>query len=528
MNFFKRATTSILRRPGKSIILLLLVFILGSVIAGAISVRGAINNTDANLRRQMRPIVSVAWNDSEFWSEHPDVDWDDPLNPWNTREVLSVSHVRQIADLSYVGFYDYMMRGWLSSFDLEEYWGDEESWRDEGSRNWFGVKGTSNNELVQIEEGIINLLPGGRQFNDADLTPVPGAERSVAIISSELADLNNLTVGSTFELYDIIFVAQEPDEEDNWHWEFDPSVYDEENIYARVGVEFEVIGIFEIPEDPDPDPNDWDAAWRRRTDINTPFVPNWIIEDVQDRVMAANRSAWSAVDFDMPEWMMTPDEERETEVIPIFMLEDPGYLEDFRTVVEPLLPEFHSVEDLSGAFGDIESSMATMQGVANWILWVSVGATLLILSLLITLFLRDRRYEMGVYLALGEKKGRIISQILMEVVVTSFVAITLAVFTGNIISGVMSETMLRNALIEQAEADQNDDPWMSHREWSIFDEFGIPTTSMSTDEMMDAFQISLSVETVGLFYMVGLGAVVLSTMAPVLYVVTLNPKKVLM
>jgi len=59
MNFFKRAMISILRRPVKTLILLLLVLILGTVITGAISVEGAINNTDANLRRQMRPIVSI-------------------------------------------------------------------------------------------------------------------------------------------------------------------------------------------------------------------------------------------------------------------------------------------------------------------------------------------------------------------------------------------------------------------------------------------------------------------------------------
>ena len=74
MNFLKRATISILRRLSKSIILLLLVFILGTVIAGAISVQGAINNTSANLRRQMRPIVSIELDDWQTIAEEM-MDW---------------------------------------------------------------------------------------------------------------------------------------------------------------------------------------------------------------------------------------------------------------------------------------------------------------------------------------------------------------------------------------------------------------------------------------------------------------------
>jgi len=517
MNFFKRATTSILRRPGKSIILLLLVFILGSVIAGAISVRGAINNTDANLRRQMRPIVSVAF-DHQAWEDEMEIDWNDPNVVWTNPPPLTVSHVREIADLSYVDFYDYMMFGWIQSFEFEQYWGDEHSWMEDWEPHGFSLRGTSNTELVQIEQEIFDLVQG-RQFNDSEL--VPGA-RTAAIVSEQFAELNNLTIGSTLELYNII---RRPNEDEMMGGIWGPELFAEENIYTKVTMEFEIIGIVEMPEDPDSD-----QPWTRRENLNTLYIPNWAIEDLDERTSAAFQSSWEEVDFEnpwtMPEVDVGEDEEHETSVTPLFVLDDPADIDNFRTAAEDILPDFYTIEDLSSTFDDIASSMETMQGIANWILWVSIVATLLILSLLITLFLRDRRYEMGVYLALGEKKGKIVSQILMEVVVTSFVAITLAVFTGNIISGVMSRNMLRDALVEQA--NQDDDPWGWSGQWSIFDQFGIPTTNMSTDEMMDAFQISLSVETVGLFYIVGLGAVVLSTMAPVLYVVTLNPKKVLM
>lgn len=518
MNFIKRATTSILRRPGKSIILLLLVFILGSVIAGAISVEGAISNTDANLRRNMQPIVSVDFD----WIEFQDsIDWDtieDGVDPWRTQPRLTPEDIRSIGALSYVDFYDYMIMGGLQSFELERYQGGE-SWRQEGVPDWFNLRGASRETLVKIDEGIIDLVQGN-QFSAADL--VPGGNQTVAIISESFAQQNNLSIGSTFEMYNIVHV---PNEDETFFWSWTPEVFADEHIHELVGMEFQVVGLYDVPLDPDAEQYSQEY-WERRDALNNIYVPNWALEDIQRRTFVSTREAWADVDWE-PEFpaFIDDSDEPETRVVPIFIIEDPRFIDDFREAATPMLPDFHNVIDLSSSFDDIASSMATMQDIANWILYVSIGATLLILSLLITLFLRDRRYEMGVYLALGEKKGKIVTQLLMEVLVTSVVAITLSVFVGNIISGTISRNMLSNELM----VDANDDPWgWSGREWTVFNEIGIPTNSMSVDEMMENFDVSLNIQTIGLFYVIGLGAVVLSTLVPVIYVVTLNPKKVLM
>jgi len=526
MNFFKRATISILRRPGKTVILLVLVFILGTIIAGAISVRGAINNTDANLRSRMQPIVSVSF-DAVAWEES--IDWStvgEDENIWLQQPHLMPSHVREIAELPYVSFYDYMIVSSLQSFEVEQYIPDELDIHFggmEGEPQWFNLRGTSSTELVQIDQGMIDLVQGD-QFDANEL--IPGADRSVAIVSTGFANANNLSLNSTFTLYNFVMF---PDEQGEiWGWGADWWV--DENIYERVGMEFEIIGLFDIPIDSDQDQDQGQGRvsnddWQRMDNLNNIYVPNWAIEDVARRTLAAQISVFNTVDVDMPEWLAQApgaNEDEEHQVLSLFVLEDPAYMDEFRAAAEPLLPEYHSVEDLSSAFDDIASSMETMQTLANGILYVSIGATLLILSLLITLFLRDRRYEMGVYLALGEKKGRIVSQILMEVVVTALVGITLAVFTGHFMSGLISQNMLREELA--AQANQNDDEW----HWTVFDQLGIPTDDMSIDDMMAAYDISLSIEVVGFFYVIGLGAVVLSTLAPVIYVMALNPKKVLM
>ena len=181
-------------------LLLLLVFILGTVIASAISVGGAISNTNANLRRRMRPIVTIDFDTEGWWTYHganinsnepPQIEI--PLFP-----PMTPHHVRDIGALPQINFYDYITQGILFSFDLETF---EESVTTRGMPGMphpIWMRGTSRQELAQIDQGAINLI-SGRQFEEGDLIPATG--EAVAIISDEFANLNQLTLGSTFDLY---------------------------------------------------------------------------------------------------------------------------------------------------------------------------------------------------------------------------------------------------------------------------------------------------------------------------------------
>lgn len=532
MNFFKRATTSIFRRPGKTIILLLLVFILGTVISGAISVESAIRQTESNLRNNMRPIVT-------FFVDHEAMVaiLEETGEPIEHYPVLTADLVRAIGDLPYVSQVNYSIGARLRTPDLQ-------NWHPGMDREGSGmfafeesemanleIRGTSTPELLEVREGFIEIVDG-RTFT-ADEVAEAGDIHPM-MISRGLANLNNLSVNSTFEVDATIMLPQLADWglSGEWDSEWDANP---ENIFVQETFVFEVIGIFdaadpEVLEQEATSQEEWHAQMRVEQHLRAAVVSNataekilnfeaenWI--DAMSHTLEINEIDPSMLEFDLNQIA-----EEEPSVTSIMELADAGDLEAFRAAAEEILPPFMGVEDLSNTFEEISTSMETLQGIASWILWVAIGATLLILSLLITLFLRDRRHEMGVYLAIGEKKGKIISQILIEVVATAFIGLTLAMLTGNLLSSIMSQTMLRNELVSQ----QNDNESMG---WSFggggLSEMGF-VQDMSIDDMVDAFDVSLNLETLGVLYMVGLGAIIFSTVVPVVYVVTLNPKKVLM
>jgi putative ABC transport system permease protein len=148
-------------------------------------------------------------------------------------------------------------------------------------------------------------------------------------------------------------------------------------------------------------------------------------------------------------------------------------------------------------------------------------AFLLVLGLLITLFLRERKHEMGVYLALGEKRKNIIFQILTEVVVISSIAIVISLFIGNLLADHLSQRMIRNEMIVNATPQNfdmgslNDLNRMGFGFW------------MTHEEMLEAYSVSLDAPTVFIFFGIATGMIILSTTVPTIYLTKLNLKDIL-
>lgn len=69
--------------------------------------------------------------------------------------------------------------------------------------------------------------------------------------------------------------------------------------------------------------------------------------------------------------------------------------------------------------------------------------SLLIISLIVLLFLRDRKHELGIYLSIGETRGKIIGQILVELLLISAIALLLSLVTGNLLADSISGSLFQ-------------------------------------------------------------------------------------
>lgn len=514
MNYLNRAKASMTRRLGKTIILLLLVFVLGNVISGAISIRTAVQNTDANLRAQL-PAVATIVND-----------WEAENAAWNRGEQpewvpLTADDIRAVAALPYVQQYNMSMDHQLMSTELERYWNpftqEGQTWEDEdwnstlhqgGEFEQHTVRGVNVPELFEIQSGNMELV-AGHLFTDAQMSN----GEMVAIISEGFAEQNNLQVGDTLPLSSKVL---------DWGmggmW---GEIFVEENVLAERDWELEVVGILSFLLEPTEGEDVWQINHTKSSVENRITIPFSTLETIIRAELEMNLE----VNPELMEGMDVDNIEESFWFSSMFYLSDPAYLQPFAEAANEILSGFWIISDLSNTFGDIAGSMETMLMISNIVLGVSVGATLVILSLLITLFLRDRKHEIGIYLALGERKGRVITQILIEVMSTAMVAVAISLFTGSLLSSNISQQMLENDLRQRQE-----DSWMMGSSWSSGDmELAMFSPGeMSFEDMLAAYDTSLDGTTVSLFFGVAIVTILVSTLAPMLYVVRLNPKKIMM
>jgi len=543
MNHFKRAVASVTRRPGKSITLLLLLFVLGNIIAGAISIRQAVNNTEANLRANL-PAIAMLDQDqnvlNSYWANGESV----PEEAWRP---IPAEDITAIGNLPYVQGFDFslVLESWnatiisptllraevridqddLGDMSLEDF-NDWESLVAQGIEfERFGLRGVHRPEMMEMNAGIINLA-SGRLFTDSEVNN----GELVAIISQDFAETNNLQPGSTFTLEHVIMDEVAFQEEFPMGWS-DTDRFNEEFFASREELVFTVAGIFTPELDLDFSQNNiWNSISQLRDFGNRIYVPNGVIERIQLANWEAQVNAWLEAGMTEEDLGLTGSFE-EVDIndmmrpTAIFSLEDGRDLPAFRAAADDILNnEFWTIVDMSNAFGTFSSSMDSMLMIANLVMWVAIGATVVIITLLITLFLRDRRQEIGIYLALGEKRSRVVSQILMEVLSVSVVALLLSVATGTILSGNVSRQMLQNDLLAQ----QAEDPWSVNTVNVPWQLQAFAPAPMTIDEMVAAYDTSMEPTTILIFLGVGMGTVLVSTVVPIAYITRLNPKKIML
>ncbi len=505
MNFVKRATLSITRKVGKNITLLILVFILGNIMVGGIAVKQAVKNTENNLRNQ---IGAVATLELDYEKMGDKVDYD-------KIKYLSAKEIEKIGELSYVKYYDYTSTVSLETTKLKRYQDENggmviyDKIAGDSDTTYFSFQGVQNKEVFDIKFNKIKLVEG-RTFNEEEITSV----KNVILISKTVAQLNNLTVGSKVTLSNIIYDYSKGGME----------LYDDRtslpaptmNVYAKQDLEFEIIGIFDPVKEA-----------KKNTDTGYDYQ----LEELQNRFYTTNKVVNLINEFSASKYKELDPENYENYnneyLTPLFVLNDPNELDNFKKEVTDLVPDYYKVTDNSNSLNTIAAPMENMDWIASVVLYVALVATLIILSLLITLFIRDRKHEMGIYLSLGESRKNVVLQIVLEVVIVAFAGITLSLISGSMIANSISKEMLRNQIIADEEKKNNGGGTIVDDSTNTLDWMGYGST-VTTEELIESYKVSIGVTTILLFYLVGLGTVMISTISPTVYIIRLNPKKIMM
>lgn len=485
MNYMKRAWLSVTRKRGKSAILFAVILILGNVIAGAIAVNQSTQNVEKQIKNQLGSLATIDIDYEALMANSEGGASMEEIQP------LPEELIKQIGERSEVKQYDYLREASIAVENFKPYRFSRQEDDDNvmivgGMLSLIHLAGTNLLKPLDFEEGTVNLIQG-RFFTEEEQR----TGKRVGLISEELAQENGLAVGDTMVL-DGQFIdyssGEEPEKQKG-------------NDYP-----IEIVGIFKNTnlEKANEKNDSSSSSFFDDSPFNRIYMPNDAVKTIVEEERTGQQAAFPATDPGSDKDFFTPQ----------FILNQPEDAEQFKQEVTPLLPNGYKVNASTDEYDRVGTSMNRLSQISSYVVVIAVIASLIIISLIIVLFTRDRKYELGIYLSLGERRKYVFAQIVIELLLIGISAMLISLVTGNMLGKMVSESLLASSMLEANQAGM--------------EQFFVGAPKIDQATINEAFRVQYTLSYVIAFLATGIVTILLSAVVPLLYILRLNPKKIML
>lgn len=160
---------------------------------------------------------------------------------------------------------------------------------------------------------------------------------------------------------------------------------------------------------------------------------------------------------------------------------------------------------------------------SNHIVYLVSTAGAIILGLIVMMSIRERKYEMGVLLAIGEKRWKLAGQFIAEILVVAVLSFGIAAASGNVVAGQLGDQLL-NQELESAEQSYTPESFRGRGMGGFAP--GMMQAQASV-ETVDELNVQMTAEDLGFLALIGLVIAAVSALLPSLSVLRLQPKAIL-
>ncbi|MEW9501042.1 ABC transporter permease [Jeotgalibacillus marinus] len=466
MNFIKRALLSVKERKGKSFLQIFIFSAIFALVLSGLAIQSAAKKSSELARETLGADVTLS------------VDYQSMMNADQKGEDIEpiygvpVSEAKKIASLDFLKGYNFFTEGFAVADDFEFISPDEE---DEESGGVM-AESIAGEEFAQPEitlSGVLDsnsspsFINGDAVLEEGEPITEEHMDKNVVMIEQNLAELNNLEVGDTLTV---------------------GSTYEEKSL------ELEIIGIYSTTE-------------------TSPF-PGSPVLDPYNRLYVPYIVA--------PEFGFG-EQENEEPVIQsaVYYLQKPSQLDEFLEEAEATadLNDFYSLSAHDEAYQTMTGPIENVASITNNVVYLVAIAGAIIMGLIVMMAIRERKYEMGVLLALGEQKWKLIGQFATEILIVAILALGIASVGGQMIAGAIGDQLLEQQITQSQEQQEQGTMMIS-----VGGGFGDESDNA---EAIDELQINISPQDFGIMAVIGIMIALISTLIPSLSVLRLQPKTIL-
>jgi putative ABC transport system permease protein len=141
----------------------------------------------------------------------------------------------------------------------------------------------------------------------------------------------------------------------------------------------------------------------------------------------------------------------------------------------------------TSAYDTMVGPIEKVGGFATTIMWIVMAASVVIITLIVVVNIKDRRYEMGVLLSLGATRKNIVGQVFLELILVGTIGFVLSFATSGIVADKLGEGLMSSSTTSsettETESAMNGGPAM---------EFGRGRNAVSTTAQITSVNVHAS------------------------------------
>ena len=406
MNYMKRAIQSLWAKKGRSIIMIAVFSAILIFVLAGLTIRSGADLATTNAKKSVGATVTLSTNREAMFKQSDSEDENSRPDPGSfERTPVNLSDAKKIAKLSNVKSYSFEASTSADkssgiepissdSDDSEEESTDEQMAGFGGggapggmSQGDFQIKGVSeSSSYSEFSAGTASLVEGEAITSEDEGT-------NNVLIEQSLAEANDLSVGDTFKIKDT-------DDKD---------------------VEVTIKGIYKTSDSGD----SMSAQFNFMNPSNTIFSSYTMVNTLTG---SEGKTIDSAV----------------------YNLEDPKDMDSFVKQANKLIDtDTFSLETNDQMYQQMLQPLNNVSSFAKNIVILVAAAGVIILTLIIMLSIRERKYEIGVLLSLGESRMKVISQFFVEIFICMIFALGIAAASGNVVGNAVGNQLLNQQTTSQ-------------------------------------------------------------------------------
>ncbi|PXD55720.1 ABC transporter permease [Listeria monocytogenes] len=497
MNFFKRAWLSMKARKGRSILQLIIFTVVCVLILSGFTIQSAADKASELAREQLGGTVTLtvdrekqmqAMRDEAASSDSSSTE----SKPQFESSPIDVSDANELVKLNHVASYNYYSstQALASGFDPIESSGDTSSSNDESSTT-AETQGPGGGQ-------------GGPQMVDADLS-ISGLLDSATSTDFE-AGTSELTSGVAITSADkdknVAMVEENLAEENDW------KVGDSFTVTSSDGntkVTLKIVGIYKTTDSG----SDMAQNFSFLNPYNKVYVPYTVANTIKG---SDYKNTVDSAVYTMDDAANISAFEKEAKKVDSIDW-DTFKLDANDTLYQQMIGPINSVASFS----------------KNVVYIVSIAGAL-ILGLLVMMQVRDRKYEMGVLLAIGEKRGKLIAQFFVEILIVALVSFGLAAASSHYVAQLAGNQLLaqqNSSTNETTTSTENRGPGGGGGQGGPGG-FGQSVSNLTKNtEQIKELDIQVTLEDMLKMGGIGIGIAFISVLLPATLVLRMNPKTIL-